>query len=263
MMVDPEIRRAAEVLAAAPRVVISTGAGMSKESGIPTFRDAQEGLWARFDPMELASERGFRSAPARVWSWYAYRRGIIRQCRPHAGHRALVELEHITPDLTIVTQNIDGMHQRAGSSDVIEIHGSIEAIRCIDCGREPEREGSGADWVPADEAEEREPPRCLHCGGYLRPGVVWFGESLPPGETRRAWSLVERCDVLLVVGTSGVVWPAAELPHLARGSGARVVEVTPEPTEVTPIADHVLHGAAGSVLPELVRVVEEIGRAAE
>jgi NAD-dependent deacetylase len=248
------VRSAAAAIARARRVVVSTGAGMSKESGIPTFRDAQDGLWSRFDPQQLATERGFRDAPGRVWSWYEYRRGRMAECEPHAGHGALVELEALVPELAIVTQNIDGLHQRSGSRRVIELHGSIHRNRCLDCGRRgdpPALEGAREER----EVPEREPPRCGACGSYLRPDVVWFGEMLPPDAVEEAWSLTRLCDVLLVVGTSGMVWPAAELPHIAARSGGRVIEVNPEPSELTPLAHTFLQGPAGVVLPELLSAV--------
>jgi len=246
-MTPEGLERAASAIAGARLLVVSTGAGMSRESGIPTFRDAQDGLWARFDPAELATERGFRADPARVWAWYEYRRLRMAACAPHAGHGALVELEWNVPQVAVITQNIDGLHQRAGSTEVLEIHGSIHRVRCLDCGAPGERPDVGRD--------DDDPPRCARCGSYLRPGVVWFGEMLPEDVVRRAWALVERCEVLLVVGTSGLVWPAAELPHLARRNDARVIEVNPEPSEVTPVADIFLQGRAGEVLPTLVRAV--------
>jgi len=248
--------RAAAALAAARRVVVSTGAGMSRESGIPTFRDTQEGLWARFDPQELATEAGFRAAPARVWSWYEYRRGRMAACEPHAGHRALVELEAVVPDLAIVTQNIDGLHQLAGSAHVVELHGSIRSIRCIDCGLPGSHPAPPSDLGDPGEPGmvEREPPSCAACGSHLRPDVVWFGEMLPREATDEAWALAGRCDVLLVVGTSGMVWPAAELPYVAHQGGARVVEVNPQSSAVTDHADVFLQGPAGEILPRLVRL---------
>jgi NAD-dependent deacetylase len=229
---------------------------MSKESGIATFRDAQEGLWASFDPEELATEGGFRAAPARVWSWYAYRRGRMAACEPHVGHSALVELQSLVPDLTVVTQNIDGLHQRAGSRHVIELHGSIHRVRCLDCSH-PCALPDGA--APATDVEgDRMPPPCTACGSHLRPEVVWFGEMLPREATDAAWNLASRCDVLLVIGTSGLVWPAAELPYVARRAGAPVVEINPHPSEVTPLADIFLQGSAGEVLPRLVGEVRSI-----
>jgi NAD-dependent deacetylase len=242
---------AAEWLASAKSIVVSTGAGMSKESGVPTFRDAQDGLWARFDPQELATEAGFRAAPARVSSWYAYRRGRMNACHPHAGHHALVQLQNSLPEVTIVTQNIDGFHQAAGARGVIELHGNIHRAFCIDC----QQPGEPAEASESEEAEERDPPRCTRCDGYIRPAVVWFGEELPPHAAEEAWERTARADVLLVVGTSGLVWPAAELPAVARRSGGRVIEINPIPSGVTPFANLFLQGPAGELLPPLVAAV--------
>jgi NAD-dependent deacetylase len=256
-MTDADISRAADWLAAAQRVVVSTGAGMSRESGIPTFRDAMEGLWAQFDPQELATERGFRKNPRRVWGWYAWRRRKVMEAVPHAGYGALVRLEAVVPSLTIVTQNVDGLHELAGSRDVVELHGNIRRVKCLD------RHHPFTDELPDDGAEERDPPACPVCGSPLRPDVVWFGEMLPEAAVERAWRLAEACDVLLLVGTSGTVWPAAELPHVAARAGARVIEVNPAPSELTPLASVFLQGAAGEVLPRLAAAVEERKRSGE
>lgn len=249
---DPDggdaLDRAAALVAGAERLVVSSGAGMSRESGIPTFRDAQEGLWARFDPAELATERGFRDAPERVWQWYSHRRARMAECAPHEGHRSLVELEGLLPEMVVVTQNIDGLHQEAGFPDVIELHGSIRRFKCLD-RHHP---------YAAEPAESDSPPPCPECGSPVRPDVVWFGEVLPAEATERAWDLARRCDAMLVVGTSGLVWPAAELPHLAAGAGAAVIEINPEPSGITPVADLFLRGGAGALLPELVRRVRRI-----
>jgi NAD-dependent protein deacetylase/lipoamidase len=245
-MTPEGLARAAGFLAGARSVVASTGAGMSKESGIPTFRDAMEGLWARFDPQELATEQGFRRDPRRVWSWYAWRRRKVAEAKPHPGYHALVELEALVPSLVVVTQNVDGLHTDAGSRDVIELHGNIRRVKCLDRGH------SFAGELPPSDADEEDPPPCPACGSPLRPDVVWFGELLPERAVERAWRLAGECDVLLLVGTSGTVWPAAELPHVARRSGARVVEVNPISSELTPLADVFLQGAAGDVLPALV-----------
>lgn len=246
-MTPEALARAAEKIAAADHLAVSTGAGMSKESGIPTFRDAQDGLWAHFKPEELATEQAFRAAPRRVWSWYAERRLKMSRCEPHAGHRALVELEKVTPELVIVTQNIDGLHQAAGSREVVELHGNIGRCKCLDCGRRAD--------LPVSEHEDeidRDPPACPACGSHLRPDVVWFGEMLPRQAVERAWAVARDCDLLMVVGTSGVVWPAAELPYIAKREGATVIEVSPEPTEVTRTVDIFLQGPAGEILPRLV-----------
>jgi len=237
--VDLVVRRLAE----AERVVAFTGAGMSKESGIPTFRDALEGLWARHDPEELATERGFRANPRLVWSWYADRRRRVAECRPNPGHLALAGMEARLRSLAVVTQNVDGLHARAGSPDVTELHGSLLRLKCLDAhhpfaGEAPDGEG--------------DPPPCPLCGSPLRPDVVWFGEVLPPDAVERAWTLAETCDVMLVVGTSGQVYPAAELPRLAKRAGAFVVEVNPEPGGITPVADVLLRGTAGTALPLLL-----------
>ena len=253
-MTPEGLQRAAHPLAEARRVVVSTGAGMSRESGIPTFRDAQEGLWARFSPQELATETGFRANPRRVWSWYAWRRRKIESCAPHAGHSALVELEGLVPELTVVTQNIDGLHQAAGSGEVIELHGSIRRFKCLD-----RQHPFAGDLRPvaSGETEETDPPLCPQCASPLRPDVVWFGEMLPQDATQRAWELSRRCGAMLVVGTSGTVWPAAELPYVARREGATVIEVGPQPSEITPVVDIYLQGPAGVVLPALVAALRQ------
>jgi NAD-dependent deacetylase len=252
------LARAAEWLARAERVVVSTGAGMSRESGIPTFRDAMEGLWARFDPQELATEAGFRRNPRRVWSWYAWRRRKVMEAEPHPGYAALVRLDPLVPGLTVVTQNVDGLHAIAGSRDVVELHGNLRRVKCLD-GHHP----FAGELPDADGEVETDPPPCPVCGSPLRPDVVWFGEMLPERAVERAWQLAEACDVLLLVGTSGTVWPAAELPHVAGRAGARVIEVNPEPSELTAVADVFLQGRAGEVLPALVRAVAERKRGAE
>jgi NAD-dependent deacetylase len=254
-----DLDRAAALLAAASRVVVSTGAGMSAESGIPTFRDALEGLWARFDPAALATEDGFRADPRRVWSWYAWRRGTIAACAPHAGHRAVAELQRLHPHVTLVTQNVDGLHAAAGSPEVVELHGSIRRLRCLDRGHPHAGE---VPVTPGAELGEEDPPPCAACGSPLRPDVVWFGEVLPQHAVARAWAAAEACGVLLLVGTSGTVWPAAELPLVAKRAGAAIVEVNPAPSELTPTADLFLRGRAGDVLPELVRRVRALRGAA-
>ncbi|HEX6037182.1 MAG TPA: NAD-dependent deacylase [Longimicrobium sp.] len=242
----PEMKRAARILAGAERVLVSSGAGMSKESGIPTFRDAMEGLWANFDPQALATEAGFRTNPRRVWSWYAWRRERVGDARPNPGHVALAEMESLIPGLVVVTQNVDGLHREAGSTDVVELHGNIRRVKCLDHGH-----AYDGPLPPFAEGEEQDPPPCLVCGSPLRPDVVWFGEMLPADAVERAWNLAERCHALLLIGTSGTVWPAAELPLVARRHGGLVIEINPEPSELTHAADVFLEGPAGVVLPEL------------
>jgi NAD-dependent deacetylase len=243
-MLAAGVRQAAAWLGQARRVVVLTGAGISQESGIPTFREAQTGLWARYDPMELASPEGFARNPGLVWRWYLWRRGVVAKAAPNAGHVALVELARLVPELAIVTQNVDGLHQAAGSQGVIELHGSLQRFRC-------QKSGHLADTALVDGSPE-EPPRCPQCDSLVRPDVVWFGEMLPPGALEKAVALAHQAEVMLVVGTSGMVQPAASLPLVAAKAGARVIEINPDETPLTPAVDLHLHGPGGVVLPRIV-----------
>lgn len=232
------------LLAGVRRLAVLSGAGMSAESGIPTFRDALTGLWARYDPAQLASEEGYRADPRLVWSWYAARRAGVLAARPNAGHRALADAAGRFERLAVVTQNVDGLHARAGSTDLVELHGNILRTVCLErCGYaevDPARLPAGA------------PPRCPRCGGWLRPGVVWFGELLDPGDLASAAAAVRACEALLVVGTSGLVYPAAGLPAAARAAGARVLVVNPAPSEHDGLADACVRGTAAAALPALL-----------
>jgi NAD-dependent deacetylase len=227
-------------------VAVLTGAGMSAESGIPTFRDAMSGLWSRFDPAQLASEDGFRADPQRVWDWYAERRDGVRAASPNAGHRALAAFADTHPGvLSVITQNVDDLHQRAGNTDAIRLHGDILEDRWLApckkrCGRDPSSAAPGR------------PPRCAECGNAVRPGVVWFGEMLPPLALQAAERAVAQCRVLLVVGTSGAVWPAAGLASHARRAGAFVAIVNPHASEIDGEAHAVLRGTAAIVLPAVL-----------
>ena len=224
------------------RTVVLTGSGISAESGVPTFREAQTGLWERFDPQELATPEAFTRDPRLVWDWYAWRRKLVAEARPNPGHLAIAEMQHLVQSLTLVTQNVDGLHQRAGSRDVIELHGNIRRTKCP-------VEGTTVDNY--DESES--PPLCPSCGAPLRPDVVWFGEMLPAEAIEAASEAALGADVFLSVGTSSLVYPAAGLPFEAVENGATLVEVNPETTPLTPRADYTLHGPAGDVLPRLVR----------
>jgi len=242
--VNDAIATARQRLAGARRVAVLTGAGISAESGIPTFRDTQTGLWARYDPMQLATEEGFRADPSLVWRWYAWRRSLVGQARPNAGHRALAAAEGRFERLRVITQNVDGLHARAGSSDLIELHGSIMRTICLErCGF--------AEDTPA-RLPTGEPPRCPSCGAWLRPAVVWFGEMLDPAALQDAVAESEHCDVMLVVGTSGLVYPAASLPAGARRAGAAVIMVNPEPTDLDGLATVCIRGKAAEALPRLL-----------
>jgi NAD-dependent deacetylase len=229
-------------LRAARHVAVLTGAGISAESGVPTFRDAQTGLWASFRPEELATPEAFLRNPTMVWEWYAWRRAKVASVAPNPGHVALVELGRRVPTFTLITQNVDGLHQRSGSRQVIELHGNITRVKCFDDGLIVE------SWREDSEV----PPRCPRCGGMLRPDVVWFGEMLPAGALEAADAAARACDVFLSVGTSGLVYPAAGLPFSALGAGACVIEVNPDDTPLTPRATHRLRGPSGVWLPALV-----------
>lgn len=232
---------------AARHLVVLSGAGMSAESGVPTFRDAHTGLWARFKPEELATEDAFRGHPERVWDWYAERRAQVARVEPNAGHRAVADFQRRHPGrLTVVTQNVDGLHQRAGSEGVLALHGNLFDDRWLDpCPRA----AGGAPACAAAEARPGRPPRCAQCGNLLRPGVVWFGEMLPARELLLAERAAAACELMLVVGTSGQVWPAAGLAHAARAAGARVVVLNPAPSELDDTAHRVVRGTAAARLP--------------
>ena len=235
------IESAARLIAPAKRVVATTGAGMSKESGIPTFRDAPSALWANYNPEELATPEGFLRDPPLVWKWYVARREMMAACTPHAGHYALAELEALFDDFVLLTQNIDNLHRVAGSSDLVEVHGNIFRFKCFDNGHPIEK-------LPVSEEV---PPRC-QCGSFIRPDVVWFGEMLDQDDLDRACVGVSDCEAVLVVGTSGMVYPAAGFPQAAKSMGATVVEINPEETPISEIADIFVKATAGEALPLLV-----------
>lgn len=232
-----------DALRSARFVVALTGAGISAESGVPTFRDFMTGLWEHYDPQDLATPQAFARNPRLVWEWYTWRRELVSKVEPNAGHLALAELERHAPRFTLITQNIDGLHQRAGSQNVVEIHGNLMRTKCSEEDRLVER------WEETGEV----PPRCPKCSGPLRPDVVWFGEDLPEQAFKEAALASLACDVFLSIGTSGLVEPAASLPHVALQRGARVVLVNPEETPLLSRDVDFLRGPAGSVLPALVQ----------
>ena len=237
-------------LARAEHVVVLTGAGISAESGIPTFRDPG-GLWEKFEPQELANVEAFLDNPELVQGWYRHRRQVVEDAEPNAGHRALADLEAHGSDVAVVTQNVDDLHHRAGSSTVIELHGNITHNYCMDCER-----AAAPDTVDA-AIQEGTPARCPECDGLIRPDVVWFGEMLPPDAMERADAATHRADVFLSVGTSAVVYPAARLPVAAQEQDAYVAEINPDTTGITDNVDESIRGPAGEVLPDLVDVVAE------
>lgn len=234
--------RAREALAGARRVAVLTGSGASAESGVPTFRDAT-GLWEQVRLEDVATPEAFAADPAGVWRWYDARRRDVANAEPNPAHRALAQLEDRVATLTLITQNVDGLHRAAGSSRVVELHGSLWDPRCTGCGAtRPDRR------VPLPEL----PPRCPDCGEWQRPGVVWFGEALPAGALEEAAQAAREAEVFLSVGTAAEVEPAASLPRLARQAGTFVVEINPQPSAVAGEVDLALRGPAGELLPRLV-----------
>jgi NAD-dependent protein deacetylase/lipoamidase len=243
------LAEAREWIRGARRVAALTGAGLSEESGVPVFR-GPGGLWRNFRPEELATPEAFRRDPKLVWEWYDWRRSVIARAEPNRAHRALAELERAKPEFRLITQNVDGLEERAGSRQVIRLHGNIWRLRCTVCGREETNRAAPLEPLP---------PRCSCDGqqggercGLMRPGVVWFGEALPEEALEQAFRAARAAEVFLVVGTSAVVYPAAALPKVAWERGARVIEVNPEATPLSDLAQISLRGKAAELLPELI-----------
>ncbi|EHK63199.1 SIR2 family NAD-dependent protein deacylase [Achromobacter arsenitoxydans] len=240
----------AQALRQARRVVVFTGAGVSAESGIATFRDALTGLWSRFDAQALATPEAFAADPDIVWGWYEWRRAQVLRAAPNAAHRAIADLARHVPELAVITQNVDDLHERAGSPCVTHLHGSLHAPRCSRCASP---QAFAVDVPDEPEAGRRiTPPACTACGAPVRPGVVWFGESLPAQAWNDALRAAQGCDLLFSIGTSSLVYPAAELPRLALAGGATVVQVNPAATPLDAQAHHNLRGAAADVMPCLL-----------
>jgi len=229
------------------RVTVLSGAGISAESGVPTFRDDKTGLWARFDPYELSSTQGWRANPERVWGWYLWRHYLVANVEPNAGHRAIAAWQDHA-EVSVITQNVDDLHERAGSAQVHHLHGSLFEFRCDRC----DMAYTGPLPKMAEPELEVEPPVC-HCGGLIRPDIVWFGEPLPDEPWQRAVEATQAADVMVVVGTSAIVYPAAGLPDLALSRGTVVVEVNPEPTPLTASATISIREGASQALPELLQ----------
>ena len=234
-----------EKLRDADGVVVLTGAGISAESGVPTFREAQTGLWSKYDPQELATPSAFINNPGLVWDWYKWRRELISKASPNLGHSVLANLENIFSKFTLITQNVDGLHQRAGSRKVIELHGNLARARCWENGH------LFNSWEEAGD----EPPACSKCGSILRPDVVWFGESLPRQTLTLANEASVNCDIFFSIGTSALVHPAASLALIAKRNGASIIEINVQTTPLTPDTDFFLQGSAGKVLTELEKAL--------
>jgi len=231
-----------ERLRAARHVAVLPGAGISAESGVPTFRDAQAGLWSKYKPEDLATPEAFQRNPRLVWEWYAWRRECVAKVAPNPGHMALAEMERRVPHFTLITQNVDGLHDRAGSRCVLELHGNITRTKCFDENMVIQ------NWIESAEV----PPRCPRCGGRLRPDVVWFGETLPARAFAEALQATQTCEVFFSIGTSSVVYPAASLPYEALESGALVVEINPDKTPLTTQATYSFRAPSGQLLPSIV-----------
>ncbi|MFB6491162.1 MAG: NAD-dependent protein deacetylase [Thermoproteus sp. AZ2] len=236
---------AAKALAESSFAVALTGAGVSAESGVPTFR-GPGGLWERYRPEDLATPEAFAKDPVLVWRWYRWRQEVIRAASPNPAHIALARLEELGVLKAVITQNVDGLHQRAGSRRVVELHGNIWRVRCVSCGLVEALDG------PVSEI----PPRCKRCGGLMRPDVVWFGEPLPQKAWEEALAYAGSADVMLVVGTSALVHPAALLPRVAKSRGAVLININPAETPLDEMADFNIRGRAGEVLPKLAQAVE-------
>jgi NAD-dependent deacetylase len=263
------VKELLELLLKAKSVSILTGAGVSAESGIPTFR-GKDGLWNKYDPTELATLYAFREDPLKVWKWYLWRMRLIALARPNAGHRAIAKMEELFPNFLLITQNVDGLHRRAGSKKLVELHGNIFEGKCRSCGKHYSEEELSSIFPLADKnylrklseddfkerilngLKEKELPECLVCGDLIGPGVVWFGESLPETALSKAYRAAESCDVFFSVGTSALVQPAASLPLIAKRSGALLVEINPEETPISSYCDFVFRAPSSEVLSKIV-----------
>jgi NAD-dependent deacetylase len=245
------IQQAAEMLQKAARIAVLTGAGVSQESGVPTFRDALTGLWAQYDPTQLGTPAAFRQNPKLVWEWFEFRRGLVRNAKPNPGHVAIAQLQQRSLDCTIITQNVDDLHEQAGAHDVLHVHGLIAETKCFfNCRGEPTLIDL-ATLPPSDDV----PPLCPYCGRWLRPNVVWFTENLPRDVWAAAGDAALTCDVILVVGTSGLVEPAGGLPRVAKQRGAKIIEVNPIESVITPLADIWLDAPSGVALPRVIEAM--------
>ena len=246
MQPEDSITRLAQRIQSASAISVLTGAGVSSASGVPTFR-GEEGLWKSYSPQELATPEAFARNPELVWEWYQHRKKVVSESEPNASHRAIVEMENYFPDVKVITQNIDNLHKRAGSKTVYELHGNIERNYCIKCKK-----------VYYDNIPLKDKIPVCECGGLIRPNVVWFGEYLPQDQFDASYLAAENADIFFIVGTSAIVFPAASLIYKAKDSGAALVEVNIERTEVSGIVDFSLFGKAGEVLPEVLNTIKKL-----
>lgn len=240
-----KINKIKERLALARAITVLTGAGISADSGIPTFR-GEDGLWRNFRAEDLATPEAFARDPRLVWEWYDWRRGLIASKTPNAGHHTLAEMEKRCGRFTLITQNVDGFHALAGSRNLVELHGNIWKVRCTKCGRVSVNRDVPLQILPYCQLPSQK------CGGLLRPHIVWFGESLDARDIEKSMAALQDCDFMLVIGTSGVVWPVASFAEVAKSSGAFVVEVNPHPSVQSNLMDDVIKGRASEILPRLL-----------
>ena len=248
------LSHASKILARSRFAIAFTGAGISAESGVPTFRGFN-GLWKRYRPEELAIPEAFQRDPHLVWEFYRWRMKKILEAKPNPAHYSLAELERLGIIKAVITQNVDDLHREAGTRNLIELHGNIFRVRCTSCDYRENLKESGR---VNEFVESRELPKCPRCGSLLRPDVVWFGEALPKDALEKAFNLAERADVVVVIGTSGVVYPAAYIPYIVKEHGGKVIEVNVERSGITPIADVFLRGKAGEILPKILELVREL-----
>lgn len=244
--------KVAALMTTCSRAAVLTGAGISAESGVPTFR-GKEGLWGKFRPEELATMDAFLANPKIVWEWYNWRRDLIGKVQPNPGHYAIAEMAGLFDDFTLITQNVDGLHRTAGSTRVLELHGNINRNKCARCHHALAEQAVNPENLPV----------CPACGGQIRPDVVWFGEMLPEGVIEEAFAVAERVELFFSVGTSAIVHPAASLPVAAKRAGATLIEINPERTPLTPLADYYFAAASGQLLPELVTRARQCRREAK
>lgn len=255
-----QLQHAADLVAAARSVVVLSGAGMSAESGVPTFRDAQSGLWERFEPEHLATEEAFRANPAMVWTWYIWRSMLVHSVVPNAGHTFIGQWQQYLASrqgtLTVATQNVDDLHERGGAEDVLHLHGSLHAYRCVDCDRAAAFDPTTTGVTAEQEFQQDtllSTVACAHCAsGILRPGVVWFGEMLPQDAFNATIGALQQADLVVVVGSSGLVQPAASLPFIGREAGAQLLEINPRATDLSETADVYLASTAAVALPKIL-----------
>lgn len=254
MINEDRLQQAAALVRTSQHPVALTGSGVSAESGVPTFRDAAGGLWSKYDVTALATPQAFQRDPDLVWRFYQYRRQITASALPNPGHYALAALEQLKPDLQIITQNVDGLHEKAGSVNIIRLHGRLSETKCSqNCKGDPtliDLDKYGLNSL--DSA-----PRCPHCGARVRPSVIWFNELLPTGPLEHAWQAINQADLMLVIGTSGSVYPAADMPREAHDRGVPIIEINPAPSAHTAVADVLLTAPSGEALPALLRLLAE------